>query len=558
MNSLKLTAGILLASCATHVIAASKEKRPNIIVLMTDDQTYHSIAALGTSQVKTPHLDQLVHNGVSFVNHYATTSISMCSRACLMTGMYEYKTGCNFMHGPLSTDKFEKSYPVLLRQHGYYTGFGGKMGFATTDDQCANDSYHSYDVMPIDKFDSWAGGIGQTDYETAKNKYLKQYAEKYPHSSRAYGAYACDFIDEALATRQPFCLSLFFKSAHVPLNPDPFFDDAYRDTHFEKVPNYGRDKGQHLCKQSHLGRQFLYMFDEKVTTKYQQATKAYHQLIYGVDYAIGMILDKLKAEGIDDNTLIIFTSDNGWVLGSHGYGGKVLPYEEASRVPLIVYDPKAGKASRGAIAQTVAGNIDITATVLDYAGIEKPANMDGISFKKVVKNPSCSHRESLPLIQDWGTAQTFAFSVVVDGWKYIYWPFGDKMEPAEELFDMTNDREELHNVVHYPSNKMVLEKLRMIYDKQLQHWKENCVETGDYKAIATIMDRHIPWAEKAHLMPQRFYDNYNATVDRMKQVFGYEGPNDDYDAIIEYLNQHKGGTLGKYKKASKKRNLTEE
>ena len=547
MNRLKLTAGLLLATCATEAIAAEEEKRPNIIVLMTDDQTYYSISALGAAQVKTPNLDRLVRHGVAFVNHYATTAISMCSRACLMTGMYEYKTGCNFMHGPLATDKFERSYPVLLRENGYYTGFGGKMGFATTDDQSVGSNYHSYDVMPIDKFDSWAGGIGQTEYETVENKYLQQYAGKYPHSTRAYGAYACDFIDEALQQDKPFCLSLFFKSAHVPLNPDPFFDEVYADTQFEKLPNYGRENGRHLARQSHLGRQFLYLFNEKVTNKYQEGTKAYHQLIYGVDYAIGMILDKLEKEGLDDDTLIIFTSDNGWVLGNHGYGGKVLPYEEASRVPLIVYDPTVPKGSRGLVAKTVAGNVDITATILDYAGVEIPENMDGISFKKVVKNPKLSHRESLPLIQDWGAAPTFAFSVVVDGWKYIYWPFADKMEPTEELFNMDTDRDEMHNVAADPANRKILEKLRTIYDRQLQHWKDNCVETGDYRAIADIMDRHIPWSVKKDLMPQRFYDTYEDVVGRVRQIYGYEGPSDDYDAILEHLYNYKG-RLGKFKK----------
>lgn len=178
-------------------------------------------------------MDQLAKEGVLFKNHYNTTAICMASRAIIMTGMYEYKTGCNFDHGPLKKAKFEKSYPVLLREQGYYTGFAGKFGFAVSDGD--SEDYHTWDVLPVDKFDSWAGGLGQTKYETIKNKYIAKYADEYPHSTRAYGAWAKAFIAEAKETGKPFCLSISFKAPHAPLTPDKYFDYVYRGKNYKKT-----------------------------------------------------------------------------------------------------------------------------------------------------------------------------------------------------------------------------------------------------------------------------------------------------------------------------------
>jgi arylsulfatase A-like enzyme len=143
---------ILLLIICLSIANSFAQKKPNIVFLLSDDQTNVATGCYGNDQVLTPNMDQLAKEGVLFKNHYNTTAICMASRAIIMTGMYEYKTGCNFDHGPLKKAKFEKSYPVLLKEQGYYTGFAGKFGFAVSDGD--SEDYHTWDVLPVDKFDS--------------------------------------------------------------------------------------------------------------------------------------------------------------------------------------------------------------------------------------------------------------------------------------------------------------------------------------------------------------------------------------------------------------------
>ena len=168
----KYTIIILSLFCGILINAQNlnQDKRPNIIFLLTDDQRYDALGCMGNTEIHTPNIDRLADKGVIFDNYYTTTAICMASRAQIMTGMYEYKTGCNFTHGPLSQEKFEESYPMLLRKSGYTTGFAGKFGFAVTPNATDKAGYHTDDVMPIDQFDWWKGWNGQGYYETEKNK----------------------------------------------------------------------------------------------------------------------------------------------------------------------------------------------------------------------------------------------------------------------------------------------------------------------------------------------------------------------------------------------------
>jgi len=513
----------------------NSEKRPNIIIFLTDDQAFNTIGAYGNPQVKTPNLDKLASNGVQFWNNYATTSICMASRATIMTGMYEYKTGCNFQHGPLHQSKFQKSYPVLLRQAGYYTGFAGKFGFAVVDEAVTGEEHNSYEQLPVDQFDWWAGGPGQTFYETEKNKYLTKYAEKYPHSTRAYGAACSDFIKEAVATGKPFCLSMSFKAGHRPNTPDPFFDSVYADTIWDTPKNFGRENAGHLALQSKLGRQYINLFRGFGYEKdYQQTVRNYQQLIYGVDHSVGVILEELKRQGVADNTIIIFTSDNGYNSGSHGFGGKVLPYEEGSGTPLIIFDPRNQNLKKHQTT-ALAGNVDIAPTVLDYAGLKIPENMDGKSLAKVVENPDLKARETLPLIQAWGSAPNIAFTIVSEDYKYIYWPFAERTTASEELFFLKTDSLEMHNVMALPEHQNALKKMQKCYNEELKKWEQNAVSEAGYQEFVVLFDRSVPWEKKKQLIPEGFIEVYQ---DELKKI-GYEGDLYDYPMILKQVEGSK-------------------
>ncbi|OHX63804.1 sulfatase family protein [Flammeovirga pacifica] len=474
------------------------EKKPNIIFFFSDDQSYDTQKDFGNPDVKTPNLDRLAEHGLLFQRHYNTTAICMASRANVMTGQFEYKTGCNFDHGSLGTKQWSTSFPLKLKEAGYKVGFGGKFGFSVSD---TNEGWKREGEVAKKDFDFWVGGTDQTKYKTAKNKYLAKYADKYPHSTRAYGAATIDFINESVKEDKPFCMSVFYKAPHRPVQPDPMFDDVYKNTVFHKLPNYGRVAGQHLTKHSRLGRQYP-RFEEwgySEDASYQEALRKYHQLIYGVDYSIGMVLEQLEALGIDDNTVIIFSSDNGYFNGSHGLGSKVLPYEEGARVPLIIYDPRHKKSNEKRNTNMITANVDIPATILDLAGVEIPEIYDGKSLLPAINTPDKPVRKSLPIIQVWGPKQTHCLTVLDEQFKYIYWFYKDENEqlvPTEELFDIKNDPYELKNLSHDPKHLAQLEKMRKLYDKQVQHWKSEGVKYNGYEEYETLFDRSISWDNK--------------------------------------------------------------
>ena len=200
----------------------SASERPNIIFLFADDQNLLSVGCYGNDEVITPHMDQLGKDGLIFDRHYNTTAICMASRANVMTGMYEYKTGTNFHHGNMAMSIWQNSYPMLLKKAGYRIGFAGKFGFEIEG--------KGYDASEY--FDKWGGGPRQTNYKTRKNLSMQKYAKKYPHSTRSYAAFAQDFIQESAKSEKPFCLSISFKAPHLPVEPDPLYDHVYEGKQF--------------------------------------------------------------------------------------------------------------------------------------------------------------------------------------------------------------------------------------------------------------------------------------------------------------------------------------
>jgi len=482
-----LTFAICFSACPTLSLA----DRPNIIFLMADDQSTYSMGCYGTPGAKTPNLDKLADAGIVFDKHYDTTAICMASRANVMTGMFEYKTGCNFEHGALLRDHWNKTYPMLLRKAGYRTGFAGKFGFEVTDVPGKKG------VLPDTDFDVWGGGPGQTSYDTAKNKSMRKYADEYPHSTLSYGAFGRDFVEKSAKGDQPFCLSISFKAPHHPVQPDPKFKDVYRDMTFSKPGNYGREFGEHFSEQSRQGRQYERFHSWNYSDQYDDVIAKYFQQIYAIDVAVGMIRDAVDSAEVADNTVIFYTSDNGFMNGSHGYGSKVLPYEESTRVPLIMYDPRHANSGRKLRCQALTGNIDFAPTILELAGLPVPENMDGNSLLSLYDDPTSTTHESLPLINVWGPEKVHSLAVVTKDWKYIYWPYAEgEFMATEELYHLAVDPLEVTNLLNDETAEGTLAELRETYDHRVQHWKDNAVKYHNYKPLGMLFDRHVKWSEK--------------------------------------------------------------
>ena len=172
----------------------------------------------------------------------------------------------------------------------------------------------------------------------------------------------------------------------MPYTPDPIDMKLYEGKTFTRPPNYGVEKGTHLSPQVHTSR---------AATSYREWVKdfdgtaaKYYALITGVDAAVGMIREELTRQGLDKNTVIIFTSDNGYNAGSHGFGDKVIPYEEGSKAPLIIYDPRLPAEKNGKACEAVTGNIDMAATIFALAGEPAPAGIDGKNLLPLLTNPN--------------------------------------------------------------------------------------------------------------------------------------------------------------------------
>ncbi|WP_405291820.1 sulfatase [Algibacter sp. Ld11] len=498
------------------ILSIGAQERPNIVFLLSDDQTSIATGCYGNDQVVTPNMDNLAKDGVMFKNHYNTTAICMASRATVMTGMYEYKTGCNFLHGPLHPQKFLKSYPVILKEAGYFTGFAGKFGFAVTEGTDWDDK--NIKAIPSDAFDVWGGGPGQTDYQTAKNQSIAHYAEKYPHSTRAYGAWANDFIKTAKQSGKPFCMSISFKAPHLPFKPDQYFDYVYNGKTYQKPPNYGKEKAGHLSPQSKSGRQYNeYTFWRDSEETYQDAIKKYNQLIHGVDYALGMIRKSLEEQGLSGNTIIIFTSDNGYSCGAHNFGGKVLPYEEASKSPLIVFDPREPQEKRGMVIESITGNIDLAPTILEYAGIKPLKNMDGEKLQCIIGKPKKYQNRALTLTNMWGNDEIQEMAVVTKDWKYIYWQYADdRMQPTEELFHIGKDRYEFDNLANDEVYNKRLNVMRKLYDKEYNYMVKHMMQGNDYPKYEVLFNRNTLAVNKKPFLIGT-YSERKAEEDRIKK-----------------------------------------
>ena len=413
----------------------------------------------------------------------------MASRCCVLTGLYEYRHGCNFEHGDLERRFIEKSYPVLLRKAGYYTGFAGKIGFVMQGEKFEA-------LEPL--FDQWAGGPGQTDYVTKKNTGIAKYAEQYPHCSRAYGAWAQDFFKSAKSSGKPFCLSISFKAPHMPYTPDPIDMKLYEGKTFKRPVNYGVENGKHLSQQSQTSRAAT-GYREWVND-YDDTAAKYYALITGVDAAVGMVREGLEREGFDNNTVIIFTSDNGYNSGSHGFGDKVIPYEEGSKSPLIIYDPRLPKQHAGAVSAAITGNVDMAATIFALSGEATPEGIDGKNLLPLLTNPKGQVRDVLPLFNFWGTQSAQSMAIVTPEWKYIHWYYGGGMKPSEELFHLGKDPYEMTNSASDPNYASVLDVMRQSYDAQLADIAKQVIQSHGYEHYPTLFSRTIPWEQKAPLL----------------------------------------------------------
>ena len=432
--SLAAAGPLLSMGCSS----SDPRRRPNILFLLTDDQRADALGCAGNPIVETPHIDGLASQGVLFRNNFVTTSICGVSRASVFTGQY---ARCHGIHGfgtALSEEQHRLSYPGLLRRAGYRTGFVGKYGVGRD--------------LPHDEYDFFRGFAGQGHYFPARlPKTFPGMEGSRTHLTTMHGDQALEFL-ESCSGAQPFCLSVSFKAPHVQDREAPFFlnDPAYDHLYQDlTVPPFRQSEPRdHETLPAFLrsGYEGRIRWERRFSTpeKFQESVKRYYRLITGVDAQVGRMLGYLRERGWDDNTIVIYTSDNGFYLGERGLAGKWLMHEESIRTPLIVRDPRL-RETAGTHREEMALNIDLAPTMLGLAGVEIPSSMQGRDLTPLVRGESRAWRKEW-FYEHLLKHRTIPKTEGVRGERWKYTRYVESEPVYEELYDLDDDPSEDHNL----------------------------------------------------------------------------------------------------------------
>ncbi len=444
---------LALAFLGSSLLAGASRPadRLNILVLYADDWRHDTLGCAGHPVLRTPHLDALARDGFRFTRACVTTSICGVSRATLFTGQWMSR------HGNPAFDAWKtpwaETWPGILRDAGYWTGHVGK--------------WHN-GKFPAERFDFGRAYSG--------THWLKGKDGKPVHVTRRNEADALDFLRDRPKDK-PFSLTLAFFATHAEDQnpkqylPQPESLDLYKDAaipvprtaseaHLKALPPF-------LADEKNAGRiRWHWRFD--TPEKYQEYMKNYYRLASEVDAACGRIMAELKAQGLLENTLVLFTGDNGYFHGEHGLADKWYPYEESIRVPLIVRDPRMAAGRRGGTNDDFVLNADLAPTILAAARAAAPPRMQGADFaplylgdRKPAWRDEFYYEHAIIRSKEFIPASE---AVVRRDVKYLNWPdFGQ-----EELFDLSADPQEERNLAADPARAAEKAELK----RKLSEWRE--------------------------------------------------------------------------------------
>ena len=491
---LRIAPALLLALTGmVSSLLRAETNRPNLLFLLTDDQRDNTLGAMGHPFVKTPHLDALMRDSVRFRNAYIATPVCSPSRTSYFTGMPERVHGVGFSSSyDLTEEQWEQTYPALLRKGGYHTGFVGKFGV----------EYYTFKGRTPEKFDYWWAHDGWSKFfpkDHQSPSTTPYHRAKEDVITFVMGEAVTEFLDTAPKDK-PFCLSVSFNVPHgsqttsmhmdypewhemkrpanesPKLKGSPFYDTLYRDIEIPLPPDTGTDPyrfiPQFILDQDKGRRTQTYVYNYQPDTCREHHIR-YYQTITGLDQVIGRVLEDLKKRGLAENTIVLFGSDHGLLMGEYGMGGKELLLDLSAKIPCLVHDPRTAADKRGRELDHLVSSLDYTATILDYAGVEPPARMEGRSLRPLVEGREVEWRdelflESLFTLRD----NPFQEGIRTDRWKYIRMydgivnfkeadvDFAGRAPEFEMLFDLESDPGERNNLASDPGHAGILAELR--------------------------------------------------------------------------------------------------
>ena len=505
--SLVGTAALSLGACQEK----KEETKPmNILYIMCDDHSYQTISAYDTRYINTPNIDRIAADGVRFTNSFVANSISGPSRACMLTGKHSLANG--FTDNSSEFDGSQQTFPKLLQAQGYETAVIGK--WHLTSDPTG---FNHWDIL-----------IGQGDYYNPTFICNGQKVQRKGYATNVTTELALDWLENGRDANKPFCLLLHHKAPHRTWMPDTCDLELFSDSNFPLpetfYDNYeGREAAltQHMSiskdmdlvydlkladKENEIhsrpdleaaGRRIYSRMDsaqkaawdahyDRVIAefkkknpqgkdldawKFQQYMRDYLRVITSVDRNIGQVLDYLEAEGLMDNTLIVYTSDQGFYMGEHGWFDKRFMYEESFRTPLLMRLPGGVK---GDVIQLVQ-NIDYAPTILEAAGVEVPEDIHGCSLLPLLKGKEwTANRKALYYhyyeFPDEHTVRPH-LGVRTERYKLIRivpTEFqGKQLQGSWELFDLQEDPNELNNIYGKEGTEQLADSLKSLL-KELQ------------------------------------------------------------------------------------------
>jgi len=449
MKRLKILTALIIIGQAAGLIAA--EKRPNIVFVLVDDQRNTSLGCAGHPQIKTPVIDRLAAQGVRFENAFVQTPICMASRANLFTGLtttthgYHAKPGNSVLKADLDT-----SFPTLLRQAGYKTAFYGKQHVSWEK------GVKGMSVM----FDQYE--------ELFRNPYLKKMPDgSLRHVDEIIGDKSVAFV-QSQSSNQPLFLYMSFNISHAedsdrrpgyhyqwPAAEDGFFEDI------EPIRPNLDDPKYYLATPDFLKttiNRTRYFWGYDTPEKFRVNMRALYRMLAGMDRIVGRVTTALKEKGLDENTIVIYSADNGYYMGDRGFQGKWSHYDQALHVPLIVSDPRMKPELRGRVLKETATSLDIPATILDFAGVPVPKKYQGATLTPLLDGQMPKDWRTDFYCEHHGDAAKIATWIGVRDNRYTYANYYDNK--AELLYDRERDPTELTNVANDPEYQAALKKLR--------------------------------------------------------------------------------------------------
>jgi arylsulfatase A-like enzyme len=460
----------ILAGCILIIPAKgacgneSSQKQPNIVMIVVDDMRFDEFGAGGHPFLETPHIDQLAHEGVKFSRAYHVSPLCSPNRASLLTGQYPSRHGVVDNTSRSNLSHRLELFPRLLQSAGYRTAHIGKWHMGN-------------DPTPRLGYDYWLSYSGQGKlvnpelYEEGKIREVKGYI------TDILTARALKFINDS--AQRPFFLYVGHKAVHPEASQR---DDGSADLSVQRkyIPakrHEGRYKnaevpilGPYPVKnevspliESLSIRKTLEQSDERwdtwINSGFSKDTvRKRAEMMLAVDDSLGQIVQTLKEQALLDNTLIIFTSDNGYFYGEHGLTiERRYPYEEAIKAPLIIKPPKTQNILRHAdLENMLVSSIDLAPTILSYANIEIPTFIQGRSFYSALEGVDKHTRDAVfieyfahenPFI--W-TAKVDYKAVIVGPYKLVKWILYDN---EYELYNLQDDPQELNNLAKQPAYK---------------------------------------------------------------------------------------------------------